>query len=71
MLKLWDGTIIAVLEVVAFVVIQDTLSCAVSEDQCININYELTVVYGEKRVTQVWNPVKLHVFKVPVSVVIV
>ena len=69
-LKLWESTIIAVLEVVAFV-IHDTLSCVVSEDQCISINYKVTVVYEEKHVTQVWNPVELYVFSVPVSVVIV
>ena len=71
MFKLWEGTIIAVLEVVAFVMLQDTLSCVASEDQCIGVNYKVTVVYEEKRVTQVWNPVELHVFSVPVSVVIV
>jgi len=71
LLKLWESTIIAVLEVVAFVLIQDTLSCVVSEDQCISINYKVTVVYEEKHVTQVWNPVELYVFSVPVSVVIV
>ena len=69
--KLWEGTIIAVLDVVAFVVIQDTLLCVVSEDQCMGINYKVAVVYEEKQVNQVQNPVELHVFSVPVSVVIV
>ena len=71
MLKLRESTNIAVLEVVAFVVIQDTLSCVVSEDRCISINYEVTVVCEEKHVTEVWNSVELYVFSVPVSVVIV
>ena len=31
----------------------------------------MTVVYEEKHVTQVWNPVELYVFSVPVSVVTV
>ena len=50
--------------------IQGTLSCVVSEDQCITINYEVTIVCEEKHVTQVWNPVELHIFSAPLSVVI-